>query len=115
MLLAAAKINRSLHLYGVDLDLTCCKMALLNLLLNSRIGEIAHMNTLSNEFYTGFKVCTTVVEGHHIPFYVEFKEAEQSYIWLKPLKAKEFKSAFGTPFEPVRATKSINGVQGTLF
>src|ERR1041385_2804336 len=41
MLLAAAKINRSLRLYGADFDLTCCKMALLNLLLNSLTGEVA--------------------------------------------------------------------------
>lgn len=115
MLLAAAKLNRSLHLYGADLDLTCCKMALLNLLPNSLTGEIAHMNTLSNEFCTGFEVCTTVVEGHHIPFYVQFTEAEKSYIWFKPLQAKEIKSAFSRRFEPGRATQPINGVQGSLF
>lgn len=51
MLLAAAKINRYLHLYGADLDNTCCKMALLNMLFNSLPGEIAHMNSLGNEFY----------------------------------------------------------------
>lgn len=50
MLLAAAKIaaekgNRNIWLYGSDLDLTCCKMAALNMLVNSMQGEIAHMNT----------------------------------------------------------------------
>jgi type I restriction-modification system DNA methylase subunit len=35
MLLAAAKINRHAMLYGADLDITCCKMALVNMLLNS--------------------------------------------------------------------------------
>ena len=60
MLLAAAQINRHALLYGADLDITCCKMALLNMLLNSLHGEVAHMNSLSNEFYTGYKVSTTL-------------------------------------------------------
>lgn len=115
MLLAAAKINRSLHLYGADLDLTCCKMALLNLLLNSLTGEIAHMNTLSNEFYRGFKVCTTRVDTHHLPYYVEFTEGEQSRIWLHDLKGAASKASFSTPFEPVRSLHPINGIQGGLF
>ncbi len=85
------------------------------MLLNSLQGEIAHMNTLSNDFYCGYKVCTTVVQGHHIPFYVEFTEAEQSYIWLHPLKGNSPKSAFSTPFEPIRTSQPINGVQGSLF
>jgi type I restriction-modification system DNA methylase subunit len=115
MLLAAAKVNRSMHLYGADLDLTCCKMALLNLLLNSLTGEIAHMNTLSNEFYRGFNVCTTRVDTHHLPYYVEFTEAEQSHIWLHDLKGTEPNSPFNKPFEPVGAITPINGVQGVLF
>jgi len=115
MLLAAAKINRSLHLYGAELDLTCCKMALLNLLLNSLTGEVAYMNTLSNEFYTGFKVCTMLLDTHHLPYYVEFTEAEQSNIWLHDLKVNKVQSTFKTPFEPVRSAHPINGVQGSLF
>jgi type I restriction-modification system DNA methylase subunit len=54
MLLAAAKINRQFKLYGSDIDNTCCKMALLNMLLNSLQGEITNMNALSNEFYKGY-------------------------------------------------------------
>ena len=50
MLLAVAKLDRSSLLNGADLDITCCKIALLNMLLNSLTGEIVHMNTLSNEF-----------------------------------------------------------------
>jgi len=115
MLLAAGKINRLLHLYGADLDMTCCKMALLNMLFNSLTGEIAHMNSLSNEFYRGFKVCTTLVDTHYIPYYIEFLEAEHSYIWLHDLKGDKAKSAFDTSFEPVRAAAVIKGVQGTLF
>jgi hypothetical protein len=83
------------------------------MLLNSLQGEIAHMNTLSNDFYSGFKTGTVVVGTHHYPFYTEFTEAEQSFIWPKP--NPEIKPRFDKPFEPKRASQSINGVQGTLF
>ncbi|WP_158827679.1 N-6 DNA methylase [Mucilaginibacter lacusdianchii] len=112
MLLSAAKINRHLRLYGADLDITCCKMALVNMLLNSLQGEIAHMNSLSNDFYRGYKINTTLVNGYHMPYYIEFTEPEQSYIWLKPIKEQP---KFDKPFEPVRAKSPINGVQGSLF
>jgi type I restriction-modification system DNA methylase subunit len=114
MLLAAAKINRHVRLYGADLDITCCKMALLNMLLNSLRGEIAHMNSLSNDFYTGFKVDTVLVDTHYIPYYTEFTNPELSYIWLKP-NAKVAKPKFDKPFEPIRSSQPINGVQGSLF
>lgn len=115
MLLAAAQINRSMRFYGADLDSTCCKMALLNMLLNSLQGEIAHMNTLTNEFYCCYKVHTTIVGGMHVPYYIEQTNPEHSYIWLRPVKQQQPKSTFSTPFEPVRASKPIIGVQGSLF
>jgi len=115
MLLASAKLNRHSKFYGADLDSTCCKMALINMLLNSLQGEIAHMNTLSNDFYNGYKTSTTLVDGYHMPYFIEFTEPELSYIWLKPNQKVEVKSAFNTPFEPVRATIPISGVQISLF
>ena len=80
MLLAAAKINRHLLLYDADLDVIYCKMALLNMLLNSLSGEIAHSNSLTNEFYKGFKVETILVGTHCYSYYVEFTNAELSRI-----------------------------------
>lgn len=115
MLLAAAKMNRHNTFFGADLDGICCKMALVNLLLNSLQGEIAHMNSLSNEFYTGYKVNTTLVNGYHMPYYKEFTTPEMTYIWLKPNRKVEVKSAFNTPFEPVNASKTIIAIQGSLF
>ncbi|WP_342644890.1 N-6 DNA methylase [Mucilaginibacter sp. CSA2-8R] len=67
MLLAVAKLNRSCLLYGADLDITYCNMALVNMLLNSLQGEIAHMNSISNEFYTGYKVDTVLFDGCYYP------------------------------------------------
>jgi hypothetical protein len=85
------------------------------MVLNSLHGEIAYMNTLSNQFFIGYKVCTTLVGTHHIPYHIEFTDAEQSYMLLHDLKADKVKSSFTTPFEPVKATQPINGVQGSLF
>jgi hypothetical protein len=115
MLLAAAKINRQMRFYGADLDITCCKMSLVNMMLNSLTGEIAHMNTLSNDFYTGYKTDTILVDGYHMPYFVEFTNADESYICLHDLKGTASKPAFNTPFEPVSAAQPINGVQGSLF
>ena len=90
-------------------------MALVNMLLNSLTGEIAHLNSLTNEFYRGYKVQTALVADHFIPFYTDFTEAELSKIWLHPLKVKEGKSEFTRPFQPLAFTSPLTGVQGILF
>lgn len=103
MFLAAAKINRHLLLYDADLDVIYCKMALLNMLLNSLSSEIAHLNSLTNEFYKGFKVETILVGTHCYSYYVEFTNAELSRILLHDLMVRsEPKSKFTKPFELVR-------------
>ena len=82
---------------------------LLNFLLNSLNGEITHMNTLSNDFYFGFKTYTKVVDGFHYPYYIEFSNPEESYIWLKPKKY----------FNDIKEINNIErptfGIQTTLF
>jgi type I restriction enzyme M protein len=85
-LLSAAKIYRHLLFYGADLDPICCKMAVLNMLLNSLTGEIAHMNSLSNEFFRAYHCQIKLIEGHYYPYFIESTEPEQSYIWLHPQK-----------------------------
>ncbi|MBB5397191.1 N-6 DNA methylase [Mucilaginibacter sp. AK015] len=102
MLLAAAKINRHLLLYGADIDLLCCKMAVANMLLNSLSGEIAHMDSLSNTFYRGYRLGTVILkDGYHYPYYVEFTDPEESVLWKRPLQTLH-KTAFDTPFNPTR-------------
>src|SRR6056297_3007860 len=51
MLLATAKNNRNALFYGADVDENCAKMTVVNLYLNSLYGEVAWMNSLTNEFY----------------------------------------------------------------
>lgn len=81
-LLAAASINRHMYFYGADLDATCCKMALSNMMMNSLTGEIAHMNSITNEFFRGYQCRTKLVSGFYYPYFIEFTEPEKSRIWL---------------------------------
>ena len=45
-LLGIAKLNRRLKFYASDIDLTCVKMCVLNMMINCMEGEIAWMDTL---------------------------------------------------------------------
>lgn len=79
MLMAMAKFNRNATFYGADNDVNCAKMAVINLCLNGMYGEIAWMNSLTNEFYGGWEIFPTV-KG--VPCIKEIREQE-SYIHLK--------------------------------
>ena len=54
MLMAMAKVNRFAKFYGADVDANCAKMAVVNLCLNTMYGEIAWMNTLTNQYFGGW-------------------------------------------------------------
>lgn len=114
MLLAAAKRNRHLLFLGADIDLFCCKMSLVNMLLNSLTAEIAHMDTLSNQFHRGYKTSTILKDDWHYPYYSEFTDPEESAIWLRPT-AKSNLKGFETPFVPIKSSLMREGVQGNLF
>ena len=119
-LLSAAKINRFLYFYGADVDAICCKMALYNMLLNSLTGEIAHMNSLSNEFFRGYRFQTKLVDGHHYPYFVEFTDPEESRIWLRlPVEPADPAPSAPTDEDPQPAATrpGVNQslIQGTLF
>lgn len=79
MLMAYAKVNRFGKFYGADNDHNCARMAVINLCLNSMYGEVAWMNSLSNQYFGGWVIEHTI-KG--IPRIREIKERE-SYIHLK--------------------------------
>lgn len=85
-LLAAAKINRWARFYGTDVDRNCCMMCLLNLCLNGLRGEVAWMNSLSNEFYGAWAI--EIHPLHLVPYIREIK-AEECYQLLKPRFEKD--------------------------
>jgi len=113
-LLSAAKINRHLRFYGADLDHICCKMALINMLMNSLTGEIAHMNSLSNEFFRGYRCRTKLIDGYHYPYFIEFTDPNESLIWLHPRPTPKEPAA--KPFDPTPTPLAQQPLtQGSLF
>lgn len=80
-LLAAAKINRRALFFGADVDRNCCFMSLINLCLNGLEGEIACMNSLTNEFYSAWRVKIHPI--NLVPYIYEIT-ADECYQLLKP-------------------------------
>jgi hypothetical protein len=79
MLMAMAKINRFALFFGADNDANCAKMAVINLCLNSMFGEVAWMNSITNEFYAAWEIFPSV-KG--VPCIRQITK-QQSYIHLK--------------------------------
>ncbi|NQU51643.1 MAG: SAM-dependent DNA methyltransferase [Bacteroidetes bacterium] len=79
MLMAMAKVNRVSKFYGADNDANYAKIAVINLCLNKMYGEIAWMDSLSNQFFGGWVIEHTI-KG--IPRIREITKRE-SYIHLK--------------------------------
>lgn len=81
MLLNTAKCNHRNYFFGADNTDTCAKMSVLNFFLNGMTGEVAWMNSLTMEWYGGWKIN----EGHLgiLPI-----SKEHSSIWNKPTQTK---------------------------
>ena len=77
-----AKHNPNNYFYGADVSQTCAKMATVNFFLNGLRGEIAWMNSLSMEYYSGWHINTNGIGITPI-------EKEQSKIWSHPPKPKK--------------------------
>ena len=81
MLLGAAKQNRNAFFFGCDIDTTCCKMAVINLLANSLQGEIALMDSLAMEYTKSWRVSFRTVHGMNLPIYTVIEDKEKSTLW----------------------------------
>lgn len=68
-LLAAAGINRNLKFYAADNDITCVKMCTLNFLINTMVGEVAHMDSLSMKHYKSYHIKKVRDRTHYVPYY----------------------------------------------
>jgi hypothetical protein len=79
MLLAMAKLNRHARFYGADNDANCAKMTAINLCLNNLYGEVAWMNTLTQQWYGGWAIEPTI----HVMPRVRQIAVHESYIKLK--------------------------------
>ncbi len=80
MLLASIKVCRKNNLdpycFGADLDNTCAKMCAINLFMYGIQGEVACMNSLTNDFFFAYKLTNPFQGGLTI-----IKEKEESVIW----------------------------------
>lgn len=83
MLLAAGKRNRNAWFFGCDNDITCCKMAVINLLQNTLQGEIALMDSLSMEYTRSWEVSYRYNSqlGGNMPVYRVIENKEDSILW----------------------------------
>ena len=72
-----AKTAPNNYFYANDLSLTCAKMTSLNFMFNGLRGEVACMNTLSMEWFTGWQINIPTLGIRPI-------DKEQSSIWTKP-------------------------------
>ena len=81
-LLATAKISPDNYFYGADNDGNCARMSALNFYLNGLRGEVAWMNSLTMEWYGGWRINMAGLG-------IEPIEKEESVIWMKaPEKAE---------------------------
>ncbi len=115
MLLAAAKINRHLKFYGADIDEVCCKITVVNMLLNSMTGEVCHIDTLRNTFFGGYKLLTVLKDGFYHPYFKKFTDPLDSAIWLRPVEPLAACGNFDTVFNPTKSPLMSQGEQGNLF
>ena len=111
MLMGYAKVNRFARFYGADSDVNCARMTLINLYLNTMYGEVAWMNSLSNQYYGGWVIEPTVKGIHRIRAISE----NESRIHLK-LPQNVSKSESIVPDIDISVPNSGNNVtQGLLF
>lgn len=102
MLLAAAKRNRNAFFFGCDNDVTCCKMAVINLILNTLQGEIALMDSLKMEYTRSWEVSYRNWNGVNMPVYRIVENKEDSTLWGMHINSFNHNDA-ELPEEAVRA------------
>jgi hypothetical protein len=78
--MAVAKVNPYGLFYGADVDPNCAKMTVINMHLNHMYGEVAWMDTITQEYYAGWEIYPHL-KG--VPCIRKISEKE-SYIKLKP-------------------------------
>ena len=110
MLLAAIEVARKTgydpYCFGADLDKTCVKMCAINLFLYGVDGEVACMNSISNDFFFAYKLTNPFQGGLTI-----IDKKEDSIIWK--MGNKRFEKPIQEP-ELVK-TEMVKMFQESLF
>jgi type I restriction-modification system DNA methylase subunit len=79
-LLSAARINRKLVFYAADIDLNCCKMTLINFMLNTMCGEVAWMDTLKMDHWKSWHIMKVPYGTGYLPYYIETGAGETHFV-----------------------------------
>lgn len=107
--------------YGADVDRRCAMMAAINLCLNNMWGEVAWMDTLSQQFFGAWKIGPHPKNG--APYLRQIKE-EESLVKLKLPEPKEEEAIKPIPEVillqtqkelPTEVLKKVEAVQQSLF
>lgn len=93
MLLSGARINRKARLFGCDIDIICCKMAVINLLINTLEGEIAWMDSLAMDYHKSWYCSHRNFMGVEMPVYWVIEDKEQSPLWQMHINTFEHNKA----------------------
>ncbi|MGV8136465.1 MAG: N-6 DNA methylase [Mangrovibacterium sp.] len=104
MLLAVAKRNRNANFFGCDNDVTCCKMAVINMVMNTIQGEIALMDSLKMDFIKSWEISYQNVGGMNMPVYRVIENKDDSVLWrlhMNSFGRTEKKDPATQPVEPV--------------
>lgn len=80
--------NGRIFCYGADIDLTCVKMATINFFMNSIPGEIAWMNSLTNEHWRSYCISLKLIDGMYYPI-LSVKEAGDTNMIVRIEKSIE--------------------------
>lgn len=69
----------NLYCFGQDLDETSVKMAVLNFYSHGVRGSVLHMNSLTEEFYKGWRVNRWLLHGIPLPHIEEIYSVSEAY------------------------------------
>ena len=90
---------------GQDLDEISCKMAVLNFWSHGVRGSILHQNTLTTEFYQGWRVNNYLYHGLPIPHIEEVDEKmAYSFLGVKPNKPVELNKPVIETYDKPKST-----------
>ena len=107
MLLSAhTQSNGNLICIGQDLDEVSCKMAVLNFWSHGVRGSILHQNTLTLDFYQGWRVNKYLYHGIPIP-HIEKVSEKDAYSFIGVKNTNETK--------PVELNKTKDTIQSKLM
>lgn len=79
LLSAHVKSKGNLICIGQDLDRTSCQMSVLNFWSHGVRGSILHMDTLTGEFYQGWRVNKYLYHGLSVPHIEEIHNVNDAY------------------------------------